>query len=89
MELRIDQGSVWELTPNKASGASLTLEPGEAVSLRPRPHGLRVQSGVAWVSWGSEDFFLYPGDVIQFTRGGGSPVLSAARRMRVAVEFLN
>ncbi|MFN8378171.1 MAG: hypothetical protein U0452_05820 [Anaerolineae bacterium] len=89
MELRIEQGSVWDLSPQKAVGANLTLEPGEALSLSSMPRGFRVVSGVAWVSWRGEDIFLYPGDIIRFSRGGGSPVLSAARRMRVVVEFLS
>jgi hypothetical protein len=88
MELRIEQGSVWDFSPRKAGGATLTLEPSEALSLGSASRGFRVLSGVAWVSWRGQDIFLNPGDVIQFTRGGGSPVLSAARRMRVVIEFL-
>lgn len=89
MELRIEQRNMWGLTPAKTAGAQLTLDPGEALCLSPLPRGFRVLSGVAWVTWRGEDIFLYPGDVIRFTRGGGSPVLSAAQRMRVAVELLS
>ncbi|MBL8148060.1 MAG: hypothetical protein JNL34_16910 [Anaerolineae bacterium] len=89
MELRIEQRSVWNLSPKTAVGASLTLEPGEVIKLSPRPGGFHVLSGIAWVSWRGEDIILYPGETIRFAPGGGSPVVSAARRLRLTIELLD
>ena len=88
MELRIEQRSVWNLSPKTAAGASLTLEPAEVVKLTPRPGGFHVLSGIAWVSWRGEDLFIYPGEEMRFAPGGGAPVVSAARRIRLVITLL-
>ena len=88
MELRIEQESALGLSPRKTGGAWISLEPGEALGMRPTPHGFRVQAGVAWVSWRGEDLFIYPGEEMRFAPGGGAPVVSAARRIRLVITLL-
>lgn len=88
MELTMHRDSLRGLAMKAGQGDRLTLEPNETLRLSPRPRGLRVVAGCAWISWLGSDIVLYPGDSIGFTAAGDQPVLSAAGRDRLMVELL-
>jgi hypothetical protein len=51
-------------------GALLTLEQNEVHRLNPVPQGIRVLSGLAWITWKGDDIVLNPGRRCSFRRVG-------------------
>ena len=88
MALKMDKPTAWALSRRMAAGAQLTLESGEILRLHPTPPGLRVLSGMAWITWRGEDIVLIPGQTIRFTPHGSQPVLSAVGQGALTVEML-
>ncbi len=88
MELKVHRDSLSGLSLRASQGDQITLEARETLRLSPRPLGLRVVAGIAWISWLGTDIVLYPGDSFGFTSAGDPPVLSAAGRGSLTVELL-
>lgn len=88
MGLKIESHSAWGLSRRASGGAQLTLESNEIHRLNPLPPGIRVLSGVAWITWQGEDIVLNPGQAIRFSPGGNNPVISVIGRGTLVVEML-
>jgi len=85
---KIEQNSGWGFSHKMAGGARLTLEPSEVHRLNPVPSGIRVLSGVAWITWKGEDIVLNAGQVIRFSPGRSNPIISAVGQGTLVVEML-
>lgn len=51
--------------PKLAAPCRLMLLPGEVYRVPPTCHTLQVLSGTAWVTYGSQDILVQPGDQMQ------------------------
>jgi hypothetical protein len=89
MALKTGKPALWALSHRASAGAQLTLEPREILRLNPIPPGLRVLSGMAWITWKGEDIVLTLGQEIRFSPGGNQPVLSAVGQGTLTVEMLD
>ena len=88
MTLKIDTRGAWALSRKTQGGARLTLEQSEVHRLNPVPPGIRVLSGIAWITWKGEDIVLNPGQAIRFSPGESNPVISVIGRGTLVVEML-
>jgi len=85
----METSGAWGFSHKMAGGARLTLEQNESHTLSPLPQGIRVLSGMAWVTWKGEDIVLKPGQAMRFSQGGRHPVISAMGLGRLTVEMLD
>ncbi len=89
MALKMETRRAWGLSHKASGGARLTLEQNEVHRLNPVPQGIRVLSGLAWITWKGKDIVLNPGQTIHFSHGGYYPVISAVGPGSLTVEMLD
>ena len=88
MELKIEKPVAWAFSRKSAAGAQLALELDEVHRLNPVPPGIRVLSGVAWITRRGEDIVLDQGQEIRFSPRRDDPVISAVGWRELVVEML-
>jgi hypothetical protein len=89
MALKMESRRTWGFSHKAAGGARLTLEHNEVHRLNPLPQGIRVLSGMAWITWKGEDIVLNSGQTMRFSPGGHHPVISAMGPGMLTVEMLD
>jgi hypothetical protein len=89
MALKMEARRAWGYSRKAAGGARLSLVHNEVHWLNPVPRGIRVLSGVAWITWEGEDIVLNPGQAIRFSPGRSHPLISAVGPGTLTVEMLN
>jgi hypothetical protein len=88
MTLRLEDRSAWGFSHKTAGGARLALESGEVHRLNPIPSGIRILSGIAWLTWKGEDIVLSKGQALAFTHNGNHPVISSVGKNTLVIEML-
>ncbi len=88
MALKIESRRAWGFSRKVTGGARLTLERNDVHRLNPLPQGIRVLSGLAWITWKGEDIVLTPGQTMRVSPGGQHPVISALGPGSLTVEML-
>lgn len=64
----------------------LVLYQGEVYRLPETSQGLRVLSGIAWITAASQDIFLTAGEKTLFSETGDIPLVSALGRVPLVLE---
>lgn len=89
MALKMETRRSWGFSHKTAGGAQLTLEQNEVHRLNPVPQGIRVRSGIAWITWKGEDIVLTPGQTMRFSPREHHPVISAVGPGTLTVEMMD